>query len=138
MASRWVCLLACSLALIGTFTSFESMAQSPASAAPAVAKLALPAVARPVASNNILPEAPPPIQFAMTTGALWNSRDAIVGIDASEMGLRSLEPAATDKSECRWSLEGTNFWACRIKPLTKYSVPIRDTLHRIWPLHGRN
>jgi hypothetical protein len=99
---------------------------------------------RNAASKGLFPAAPTnqaalrQVQFAMTTDDLWTPEGAITGAgtDLISPGASAVSPG--DRTDCRWSFDGANVWNCKIKPLSKYAPPLRNTLLRLWPLHGKS
>jgi hypothetical protein len=69
-------------------------------------------------------------EFSMATGA---SLAEVPGADASAAAAAPTQ----EKSGCSWAIEGANSWRCKIQPLTRHDLPLRKTLHHLWPLHAK-
>lgn len=157
-AMRWLSLSAFSLTLLQPIAPAKSSAQALPIESPAPTQIAsLPpepssqtAELSPSEQKLESPEMPnsgvtgpepAQMQFTMAAMNLWTPQDAIAAASAESVGIKPSPPSTAEKGDCRWApagasiwADGTNIWGCKIKPLSRYGLPIRDALHHLWPL----
>ena len=123
--------LACTALAFQLASLAVATAQSPAGSATDLASAGPPASAEATVQRVQL-RLPPQREFSMA--AEGASLPDAPGADASAYAPTSTQ----EKSSCHWAIEGANSWRCKIQPLTRHDLPLRKTLHHLWPLHGNS